>query len=63
MQLKTLILEGHVDWSKDGMGSTLLQLDDSDEEQAVERNKAEGGKCEFDKTIEGLRLHTIAFIS
>ena len=51
------------DWSKEGMGAVLLQADDSDEARAAEKAEKDGGRCEFDRTIEGLRLRPIAFIS
>ena len=52
------------DWSKDGMGpAVLLQADDSEGAREAEASEADGGKCLFDRTIEGLRLRPIAFIS
>eukprot|EP00957_Ditylum_brightwellii_P001811 139232-Ditylum_brightwellii.AAC.1 len=51
------------DWSKEGMGAVLLQADDSAEARAAEEEEKKGGKCEFDKTLGGLRLRPVAFIS
>ena len=50
------------DWSKDGMGAVLLQADDSEEARAAEEREVQGGKCELDRTPDGLRLLPIAFI-
>ena len=51
------------DWPKGGMGSVLLKLDISAEARKSEAYEKDGIKCEFDKSIEGMRLRPISFIS
>ena len=51
------------DWSKDGMGAVLLQAENSEEARDAEDRERAGGKCEFDKSIDGLRLRPICFVS
>jgi hypothetical protein len=50
------------DWSAEAQGAVLLQDGWSKEEEAMMREVA-GGSCEFDKTVVGLRLIPITFIS
>jgi hypothetical protein len=51
------------DWSAHAQGAVLLQAGcDKEEEEAIQR-EINGEKCEFEKTISGLRLRPIAFIS
>ena len=45
------------------MGAVLLQADDSEEARAAEEREVQGGKCEFDRTPDGLHLRQITFIS
>jgi hypothetical protein len=51
------------DWSSHAQGAVLLQAGCSEEEEEVVRKEIEGGKCEFEKTLSGLRLRPTAFIS
>ena len=51
------------DWSKDAMGSGILQSEQSEKAEEALMAEINGGKCEFDKTVNGLRLRPIAFIS
>ncbi len=51
------------DWSRLAMGACLLQAEDTPEARAAEQRMQEGGKCEFDTSVSGLRLRPIAFIS
>ena len=51
------------DWSKHGMGATLLQAEDTPEARAAEEAEARGEPCSFDKTRSGVRLKPITFIS
>eukprot|EP00957_Ditylum_brightwellii_P066131 5018059-Ditylum_brightwellii.AAC.1 len=51
------------DWSKEGMGAVLLQADDSPDARAAEEEEQKGGKCEFDRSLGGLKLRPVAFIS
>ena len=44
------------DWSNYGMGSLLLQADVSVESRKSEAQEKDGGKCEFDKSLAGIRL-------
>ncbi len=75
--LKSELLEGPVlkrpnwnrrfylktDWSKEAMAAVVLQPDcDAQAEGGITR-ELEGGKCEFDLTLSGLRLRPIAFYS
>jgi hypothetical protein len=76
-QLKRDILDGPVmkrpdpnrrfylktDWSAEAQGAVLLQAGCSTEEEDAMMREVKGGKCEFDKTVNGLRLRPIAFIS
>ena len=52
-----------IDCSKDGMGAVLLQADVSEEARKSEAQEKAGRKCEFDKSLEGMRLQPISFIS
>ena len=45
------------------MGDTLLQTDDSEESCSEEEEEIKVGTCLFDKSISGLRLRSVAFIS
>lgn len=45
------------------MGAVLLQADDSDGARKAEEQERNGGRCKFDRTLDGLRLLPIAFIS
>ena len=47
-------------WSKDRIGVVLMQADVSEESEAEEKY---GGKCEFEKSLLGMRLRPIYFIS
>ena len=51
------------DWSCDAQGAVLLQAGCSKKEEEAVHREILGGKCEFDKGLEGLRLRPIAFIS
>ena len=52
----------NTDWSKGGMGAVIMQVYDSVEERkAYSKEKSE--KCEFDKSLEVMRLRPIYFIS
>jgi hypothetical protein len=51
------------DWSANAQDAVLLQAGCSEEEEAALNRELEGGDCEFKKTIGGLRLRPIAFIS
>ena len=48
-----------IDWSKDKMGAVLLQADVSKEAIKPEAQEKDGGKCEFDNSLEGMRLRPI----
>ena len=50
-------------WSKDGIVAVLLQSDVSDEARKKEAQEKAGGNCEFDKSLEVMRLRPISFIS
>ena len=41
----------------------ILQADESAEARKSEVQEKDGGKCEFDKSLEGMRLRPIYFIS
>ena len=45
------------------MGAVMLQAERIPEAMEAEKLKKEGGKCQFEGSIKGLRLHPIAFIS
>ena len=45
------------------MGVVLLQADISEEAKKSEAQENSGGKCEFDKSLGGMRLRPISFIS
>jgi hypothetical protein len=51
------------DWSAHAQGAVLLQAGCTDEEEAAVQREIHGEKCEYDKTVSGLRLRPIAFIS
>jgi hypothetical protein len=51
------------DWSANAQGAVLLQAGCSEEEEAALMREIEGGECEFEKSMSGLRLLPIAFIS
>ncbi len=51
------------DWSCNAQGAVLLQAGCSEEEEAALQRELNGGDCEFEKTMGGLRLLPIAFIS
>ena len=44
------------------MGEVLLQEYDSKEVRDPEAQEKDGGKCEFKKSLEGMRLRPISFI-
>ena len=50
------------DWSANAQDAALLQVGYSEDEVALTRD-LEGGECEFEKSMTGLRLLSIAFIS
>ena len=45
------------------MGSVLLQEDVSAEARKLEAQEKDVGKCEFEKSLEGMRPQLISFIS
>ena len=49
--------------SEDGMGAVLIQADVSAEAIKSEAQEKDVEKCEFDKSLEGMRLRPIYFIS
>jgi hypothetical protein len=51
------------DWSQDGMGGALWQPDCNEEEEKAMKREMEGGKCELDKIMSGLRLRLIKTIA
>jgi hypothetical protein len=51
------------DWLKHTMGLVILQAEATTKAKEALLNKISGGKCEFDKTINGLQLQQLAFIS
>ena len=51
------------DCSKDGMVAVLLKADVSEEVRKSETQERDGKKCEFDKSLEGMGLQPISFIS
>jgi hypothetical protein len=51
------------DWSKDAMAGAILQPKCSEAAEEEILKEVETGICNFDKTISGLRLRPIAFIS
>jgi hypothetical protein len=51
------------DWSKNAMGAVVLQADCTPEAEEAIQRELEGGAWEFDKTLSGLRLCPVAFIS
>ena len=75
-QLKKYISSGHTlarpyqyrslyirtDWSRYGMGAVLFQADVLTETINSEAQEKDGGKCEFDKSLEGMRLRPISLI-
>ena len=50
------------DWSSLAKAAVLCQAECSKEAEEALRKELKGSKCEFDKTIKGLRLWLIAFI-
>ena len=50
-------------WSKDVMVAVLLKADVSEEARNPEEQEKSGGKCEFENSLEGMRLRPIYFIS
>ena len=52
-----------IDWHNDRIGSLLLQAYVSEESRNSEAQENYGGKCEFDKSLEVMRLRPIYFIS
>lgn len=76
-QLKQAIIKGPVlqradsnrrfliktDWSKLAFGAVLCQADTSSEAETALLKEIEGDKCEFDKTLSGLRLRPVDFAS
>ena len=50
------------DWSKDGMGEVLIQVDNSVKARYAEAQERAGEKCEIDNSLEGMRLRPIYFI-
>ena len=53
----------NTDWSNDGMGEVHFQADVSEEARKSEAQEKSGGKCEFEYSLEGMRLRPISFIS
>ena len=51
------------EWSNYGMWAVLFQEDVSEEARKSEAQEKDGGKCEFDKSLEGISLRKIYFIS
>jgi hypothetical protein len=51
------------DWSAHAQGAVLLQAGCTKEEEEAIQREINGERCEFEKTIGGLRLRPIAFIS
>jgi hypothetical protein len=51
------------DWSKDGLGTILMQPDDSEASREALRAMDSGEPCTFDKTLTGPRLRPIMFLS
>ena len=51
------------DWSKYGMGALLLQTDVSEEARESKAQQKYCGKCEFEKSLEGMHLQPFYFIS
>ena len=51
------------DWSKDGMEAVLLQTYVSEESRKPEAQEKAEGNCEFDKSLEGMGIRPISFIS
>ena len=51
------------DWSKYGMGTVLLKADVSEEAIKSEAQENDGGKCEFDNSLERICLQPISFMS
>ena len=45
-----------IDWSKDKILAVLLKSDDSEEARKSEAQENYGRKCEFDKSLEEIRL-------
>ena len=45
------------------MGAVLIQADDSEKSSNSDAQEKDGGKCEFDKFLEGMCLRPIYFIS
>ena len=52
-----------MEWSKDGMGEVLMQVDGSTEARKLETKEKSGEKCEFENYMEGMRPWPIYFIS
>ncbi len=44
------------------MGAVLCQPEDTHAAKAAEQEEINGGKCQFDTTLSGLRLRPIAFL-
>jgi hypothetical protein len=51
------------DWSKDIMGTILLQAEDSDVNATTVLSEEAGGPCLFGRAKSGLRLRPIMFFS
>jgi hypothetical protein len=51
------------DWSANAQGAVLLQAGCAEEDEAAMIREIEGGECEFEKTMSGLRLCPIGFLS
>ena len=51
------------DWSKDAKAAALCQPESTPEAEASWKRELEGATCEFDKTLSGLRLRPLQFIS
>ena len=47
-------------WTKDVMGAVIMQEDVSAEAIKSEAQEKDGEKCEFDKSLEGMRLLPIS---
>jgi hypothetical protein len=51
------------DWSAHAQGAVLLQAGCTKAEEDAVHRETQGGECEFEKKLSGLRLRPIAFIS
>ena len=51
------------DWYKYGLGVVLLQAYVSEEAIIADAQEKDSRKCEFDNSLDGMRLRPISFIS